>query len=71
MPYADQWVFLSTIRTLSRSRVEQIVAEGERRGHIVGLPLPTDEEGPEPWTQPPSRRRSALSVEGDCHRASR
>lgn len=64
VPYDDQWAFLSTVRSLDRSRVEQIVAEGERRGHIVGLRLPTDDEDGEPWKAPASRRRSAPPIEG-------
>jgi len=65
MPFADQWAFLSTIRTLHRPAVEKIVAEAERRGHIVGVGFPTDEEEREPWQVPPSRRRSPPSIEGD------
>ncbi len=45
MPYADQWAFLSTIRTLNRPAVEKIVAEAERRGHIVGVRLPDGRGG--------------------------
>ncbi|HYN07352.1 MAG TPA: DEAD/DEAH box helicase family protein, partial [Vicinamibacterales bacterium] len=65
VPYADQWAFLSTIRSLNCSRVEQIVAEGERRGHIIGVRLPTDEEESEPWKTPPSRRRPVPPIEGE------
>ena len=64
VPYDDQWAFLSTVRALDRSRVEQIVADGERRGHIVGLRLPTDEADGEPWKTPASRRRSVPPIEG-------
>lgn len=63
-PYDDQWAFLSTVRALNGSRVEEIVSEGERRGHIVGLRLPTDEEDGEPWKTPASRRRSVPPIEG-------
>jgi superfamily II DNA or RNA helicase/very-short-patch-repair endonuclease len=64
-PYADQWAFLSNIRRLSRFQVEEIVAEGERQGRIVGVRLPSDDEDSEPWTASPSRRRAASPVEGD------
>lgn len=57
VPHADQWAFLSTIRPLRRAQVDQVVAEGERRGKIVGLRMPVDDEDAEPWKAPPSRRR--------------
>jgi hypothetical protein len=65
VPYLDQWAFLSTIRKLSRAEVEAIVAEGERRGHIVGLRLPSDEEDDKQWTAPPSRRRVVPPGDGE------
>ncbi len=65
VPYDDQWAFLSTIRALKSTVVEQIVAEGEQRGHIIGLRLPTDEEDNAPWKTPPSRRRSRPRIEGE------
>jgi hypothetical protein len=49
VPYADQWAFLSSLRKLDRHRIEQIVNEGERRGRIVGVRLPADEDDAEPW----------------------
>ena len=64
VPYDDQWAFLSTVRALNGSRVEEIVSEGERQGHIVGLRLPTDEEDGEPWKTPASRQRSVPAIEG-------
>jgi superfamily II DNA or RNA helicase len=63
VPYSDQWAFLSSIRTLDRRRIEQIVNDGERRGRIVGVRLPADEDD-EPWTASPSRRR-IVPVEGE------
>ncbi len=61
-PYADQWAFLSGLRALSRGEVEGIVAEGERRGRIVGVRMPVDDEHEEPWAAPPSRRRRVLAA---------
>jgi superfamily II DNA or RNA helicase/very-short-patch-repair endonuclease len=63
-PFADQWAFLSSIARLSRSRVEEIVAAGERQGRILSVRLPSDDEDSEPWTAPPSRRR-AVPVEAE------
>lgn len=65
LPHTDQWAFLSSIRRLNRAQVEAIVAEAERRGRIVGLRIPTDEDDAEPWKAPPSRRKSMLPSDGD------
>jgi hypothetical protein len=56
-PHPDQWTFLSGVRKMSVTDVEGIVADGERRGQIVGLRLPAEDDDREPWTAPPSRRR--------------
>ena len=40
------------------AQVEQIVEDAERRGRILGVRLPPQDDGEtEPWTAPPSRRR--------------
>src|SRR5207253_396729 len=53
-PYADQWAFLSTVPKISQRRIEEIVRDAERRGRVVGLRLPLeDEEEDIPWTAPP------------------
>ncbi len=57
-PYTDQWAYLSSIRKLERSTVEEIVSRAERRGRVVGVRLPvSDDYETEPWMLPPSRRR--------------
>ena len=71
LPYPDQWAFLSGVRKIDRSTVEEIVRDAERRGRIVGvrIALP-DEEDAEPWTMPPSRRRKEpVASPGRCPRA--
>ena len=55
-PWPDQWSFLSGLRRLSATELARIVDEAGRRGRIVGLRLPLDDEDEEPWTAPPSRR---------------
>jgi hypothetical protein len=65
VPYPDQWAFLSTVDTISRSRVEAIVREAERSWQIVGVRFPTaDEDEDEPWTAPPSRQRRQPTIAG-------
>ena len=63
-PWPDQWAFLSGLRRLSLGEVEAIGAEAARQGRIVGLRLPLDEDNEEPWTAPPSRRRSLPPIAG-------
>ena len=66
VPWADQWAFLARIRKVGRSQVEHLVQEAERRGRILGVRLPPQEDGEdEPWTMPPSRHRREPRVAGD------
>lgn len=68
-PYADQWAFLSTVPRIGRARAEDVVREAERRGRVVGVRLPRDEDGEdEPWTLQPSRRRKAPPITGPLPR---
>jgi superfamily II DNA or RNA helicase/very-short-patch-repair endonuclease len=63
VPWTDQWAFLTSVSKIARSQVEQIVEDAERRGRILGVRLPPqDDEEAEPWTAPPSRRREAPIV---------
>ena len=63
VPWADQWAFLASVRKIGRPQVEQIVEDAERRGRILGVRLPPQDDGEtEPWTAPPSRRREAPIV---------
>lgn len=61
--WADQWAFLASVRKIGRPQVEEIVEDAERRGRILGVRLPPQDDGEtEPWTAPPSRRREATIV---------
>src|SRR5262247_1853369 len=63
VPWPDQWAFLANVRKIGRRQVEEIVADAERRGRILGVRLPPqDDEDAEPWTVPPSRRKEAPIV---------
>jgi superfamily II DNA or RNA helicase/very-short-patch-repair endonuclease len=65
VPWSDQWAFLSSVRRIAKSAVEQIVEIAERRGRILGVRLPPqDEDGKEPWTAPPSRQRFEPRIVG-------
>ena len=63
-PWPDQWTFLSGLRRLTKAEAGAIVEEAGRQGRIVGLRLPLDDEDEEPWTAPPSRRRSLPAIGG-------
>lgn len=63
VPWPDQWAFLASVRKIGRAQVEAIAEDAERRGRILGVRLPPQDDGePEPWTAPPSRRREAPIV---------
>jgi superfamily II DNA or RNA helicase/very-short-patch-repair endonuclease len=65
MPWADQWAFLAGLQRTAREQVERIVQDAERRGRILGVRLPPQEDGEdEPWTAPPSRRRKEGPILG-------
>ncbi len=65
VPYPDQWAFLSTIRRIDRSAVENIVCRAEAMDRVIGVRQAlTDEDETAPWTMPPSRRPKELPVAG-------
>src|SRR5258708_5204166 len=65
-PYSDQWQFLSTIRRMPVDAVEEIVAEAQRKGDLIGvrMSIADDEDAQDPWTLPPSRKRKERPIEG-------
>jgi hypothetical protein len=63
-PYEDQWAFLSTVRRMTRQEVEAVVETAAAAGSILGVRLPVADEEADPWTLPPSRRRSEPPVTG-------
>lgn len=65
-PHPDQWQFLSTIRRMPVDAAEEIVAEAQRKGDLVGvrMSITDDEEAQDPWTLPPSRKRKERPIEG-------
>lgn len=65
-PWTDQWAFLASVRRIGRGQIEGIVQEAERRGRILGVRLPPQDDGDEqPWTAPPSRHRKEPPIVGD------
>ncbi|YCM43128.1 DEAD/DEAH box helicase family protein [Verrucomicrobiaceae bacterium 227] len=58
--YPDQWAYLSSVKRVSKSRIETIVEEAESKGLIMGVRMaPLDDEDDEmPWKTPPSKVRN-------------
>jgi hypothetical protein len=62
-PYDDQWAFLATRPRLSAKAAADIVDDAEKRGRILGIRMPVeDEDADEPWRMTPSRRPKAVPV---------
>jgi superfamily II DNA or RNA helicase/very-short-patch-repair endonuclease len=58
-PHPDQWAFLSSIRRIDRVAAEAIVTHAERKGRIIGLRFPPEEDDLSQFGAPHSSRRSA------------
>ena len=64
-PHPDQWVFLSGVPRLGRTRVEALVRQAEANGRVLGVRMAVAEEDEDsPWTLPPSRRRKDPPIAG-------
>lgn len=65
-PYADQWSFLSSIRRMSQSAAERLIAEALQHGDLIGIRIASvdDEAEPDPWTLPPSRKSPDRPIKG-------
>lgn len=64
-PWADQWAFLASVRRVNRLRVEILALDAERRGRVLGVRPPPQDEDDEPWAAPPSRQRHELPLTGE------
>jgi hypothetical protein len=65
-PYPDQWAFIAALERVPLMVAEEIIAEAQRKGDLIGVRASvTDDEDPQdPWTLPPSRRRSERLIQG-------
>jgi superfamily II DNA or RNA helicase len=65
-PYPEQWGFLSTLERMPMVVAEDIVAEAQRKGDLVGvrISITDDEDKQDPWTLSPSRKRLERPIEG-------
>jgi superfamily II DNA or RNA helicase len=64
-PHLDQWKFLCGVQKMAPHCVEALVREAMRTGGVIGVRISlADDEEAEPWTMPPSGRRTPLPIEG-------
>lgn len=56
VPFADQWGFLSNVRKIEKTKVEETVRDAEEQDLILGVRTVPDEEDQLPWLMPPSRK---------------
>lgn len=61
-PHPDQWRFLATIKRMTPTEVSALTEGAARKGKILGLRLPLDDEDEEPWLAPPSRKSRELPI---------
>lgn len=56
IPHEDQWAFLSSIRRINRTEIQEIVGNAEAKGRVLGVRINIDEDdSATPWQLPPSR----------------
>lgn len=65
-PIEDQWSFLKNVERMTIDAVEELVKEASRKGTVVGLrvPITEDHADKDPWTLPPSRKRTPSPLGG-------
>ena len=65
-PYPDQWAYLAAVERMNPVAVETLVARAQQEGDLIGIRISAadDEDQPDPWTLPPSRKRIEKPIEG-------
>lgn len=66
-PYVDQWGYLGSVSRMTQSAAEHLISEALKEGgDLVGVRFVSteDDETPDPWTLPPSRRRPEKAIKG-------
>src|SRR5580658_6599232 len=65
-PHADQWSYLASLRRMSQSAAEQLISDALQHGDLIGVRIASidDENEPDPWTLPPSRKRRDKPIKG-------
>ena len=61
--YRDQWAFLASLGRLTLEEVNSLIGAAEARDRILAIRMPVaDENGDEPWNQPPTQRQSLKPI---------
>jgi len=66
-PYPDQWHYLSSVQRMTLAGAERLIADAlQQGGDLIGVRFSSteDDEEPDPWTLPPSRRRPEKPIKG-------
>jgi superfamily II DNA or RNA helicase len=65
-PAKDQWKILDSIKRVSRDQVDKIVSDAYKNRTIINVPVPSydETENEDPWTVPPSKKRTLKEVTG-------
>ena len=61
-PHPDQWAYLASLRRLSLAEVAALAGDADRQE--TGLLMSYQDDDPEPWSAPPSRRRPEPVIRG-------
>lgn len=62
-PYADQWLFLQSIRRMSPEEVRSLALRATESGRVTGLRIPVEhEDSTEPWKSSPSGKSDAPRI---------
>ena len=64
-PYGDQWAVLASVKRMPIAAAEAVVLEAQRSGDLIGVRISSaEDEGQDPWTSPPSRKRAERPIAG-------
>jgi len=66
-PYDDQWGYLGSIKRMTQAAADRLISDAlQQGGDLVGVRFASteDDEAPDPWTLPPSRKRPEKPTKG-------
>ena len=64
-PYPDQWAYPSSLRRMTHAEAERLIIEAQKHGDVIGVRISVaDDDEPDPWTLPPSRRKIEKPIDG-------
>ena len=65
-PFEDQWIYLSTIRKMTRKDVQRIIQDATKKDNLIGVRSCGSDEVSvaDPWTLPPSKNIPEEPIQG-------